>query len=220
MPERRYSRDEADAILGRAIERERGEQDLTYEEIVAVAGEVGVSRESLERAAREIERERQHGADLARLRAQARRGFVSHLIPYVCVCAMFVLINLATTSFPWALFPILAWGIGIFLHLLAVISPNPERLERQLARERERRRRKALKQDITNSAKEFEVAVGQGVAALLKVVAEKVNEGAGSLQSRAGERMRVEESSQAARSSEVMSDPPTETDARERRRER
>ncbi|MGC4068751.1 MAG: 2TM domain-containing protein [Polyangiaceae bacterium] len=143
-----------------------------------------------------IEVERRHDGDLARLRAEARRGFVSHLIPYLCVNAMFVLINVATTKFPWALIPILGWGIGLLLHLLAVLSPNPEQLERRLAREQERRRRKALKRDLAHSAKEFETAVGQGVAALLKVAAEKVQEGTGSFQSRQGERVRVDEPEQ------------------------
>jgi hypothetical protein len=217
MPERRYSRDEVDAILGRAIEQERGGQDLSYDELAAVAAEVGVSRETLERAAQAIERERQHDADLARLRAQARRGFVSHLIPYLCVSAILVLINVATSHFPWALIPILAWGIGIFLHLLAVLSPNPERLERHLARERERRRRKALKRDLAHSAKEFETAVGQGVAALLKVAAAKVQEGTGSFQSRPGERVRVNEPETGAVDQSDWQ-TPGETSSRGRRR--
>ena len=195
MPERRYSRDEVDAILGRAIERERGGDELSHEQLLAIAQEVGVSADSIERAATEISVEVRQRDDLARLRKNAWRGFVAHLIPYVCVNGLLIVLNLLTTRFPWALFPILGWGIGILSHLLAVAMPNPDRLARQLERERERERRRQLKTRVDARARDFEVAVGEGAAALLHAAANRINRGAAAVQPKQPGRVRVDDPS-------------------------
>jgi hypothetical protein len=182
MSEHRYSREEVDAILGRAVERERSADDLSHDQLVAVAQEVGLSAASIERAITEISTERQDRDELALLRRNDWRGFLHHLIPYLCVCSLLVMINVLTTSFPWALFPILGWGIGILSHLLAVAMPNREHLERRLQRRRvrdqERDRRLRAKRRIDASAKEFEAAVTHGAAALLQAAANRINQGA------------------------------------------
>lgn len=192
MTDRRYSREEVDAILGRAIERDRSVDGLSHEELLAVGSEVGVSAESLQRAATEIVREKQEQVDLAQMRNDALRGFFAHLIPYVCVNAILVVINYATTHFPWALIPILGWGIGLLSHLVAVLFPSRERLERRIVREKEKQRRRELKREVKASAKQFEQAVGQGVAALLKIAAEKVAESADSVGRKPETRVRID----------------------------
>lgn len=50
-----------------------------------------------------------------------RRGFLFHLVPYLAVNGMLVYLNIFSTSFPWAMFPILGWGIGLVSHYLAVV---------------------------------------------------------------------------------------------------
>ena len=57
------------------------------------------------------------GADWEEYRAQLfakaqaeRRGFFGHLIPFIGVNAGLMFINLQTTSFPWAVFPLGGWG--------------------------------------------------------------------------------------------------------------
>lgn len=192
MPEQRYSREDVDSILGRALERERSADDLDRDQLIAVAREIGVSAESIDRAIEEVVVERQKREELALLRRQAWRGFVGHLIPYLCVNALLVVLNVLTTRFPWALFPMLGWGIGLMSHLLAVAMPNPERLARRLRRERERQTRRQLKRHVKTSAKELEVAVGQGVAALLQAAANRVQQGAESLNRQDSPKVRVE----------------------------
>src|SRR5512145_1955607 len=110
MTERRYSREEVDAILGRAVERERSQDDLSRDQLLAIAQEIGVAPESIDRAIGEISAEKQEREELAHWRGQAWRGFVGHLIPYLCVNGLLVLLNVATMRFPWALFPLLGWG--------------------------------------------------------------------------------------------------------------
>jgi len=68
MTEHRYTRDEIDSILGRAIEREHGSGDLSHADLVAAAREVGISADALESAATEVLAERHHKGELARLR--------------------------------------------------------------------------------------------------------------------------------------------------------
>lgn len=213
MTERRYSRDEVDAILGRAVERERTADDLSQEQLVAVAAEVGVSASSIERAINEIASERRDSDALAQLRRDAWRGFFAHLIPYLCVNGLLVLLNLLTTQFPWAIFPILGWGIGIFSHLLAVAMPNRERLERRLERKRERERERArrleAKRRVDASAKQLEVAFTDGAAALLQAAAQRISQGAESMQQKDRNRIRVEERSSDADQRDPTVEPST-----------
>jgi hypothetical protein len=193
MAERRYTREDVDAILGRALERDRSVEGLSLDELSQVAAEVGISPASLENAIAEVTAEQQKKTELAELRREMRRGFWSHLIPYICVNGLLVVINLATTRFPWALIPILGWGIGLFFHLLAIVSPSREQIERRLARERDRQKRRQLKRQLKNQAKEFEAVVGQGVAALLKAATEKVAQGTEQVSRRPTGRIRVDD---------------------------
>lgn len=191
MPER-FSRDQVDAILGRAIERDRSTGDLSHEQLMDIAKEIGVSSDSIERAIQEITVEQKDQQDLVRLRREAWRGLLFHLVPYVCVNSLLATINYFTTSFPWALFPIMGWGIGLLSHLLAVVFPNPERLNRLLQRERERERRRELKRQMKYGAKQLESAVGEGVVALLHAAADRIQAGAGASQGAVRPRVRVD----------------------------
>jgi hypothetical protein len=211
MTERRYSREEVDAILGRAVERERTADELSREQLVAIAQEIGVSPTSIDRAITEITSERGDRDELLQMRRNDWRGFVAHLIPYLGVNALLVLVNVLTTRFPWALFPILGWGIGLLSHLFAVAMPNREELERRLQHRRERglerERRRAAKRQVDASAKELEVAFTQGAAALLQAAAKRINQSAGVNQPQ--ERVRVDEREPDAESREEPFEPST-----------
>lgn len=55
-------------------------------------------------------------------RVQARMEFYSHLITYLAVNALLVGIYLFTMAggYPWFIWPLLGWGIGLVSHLFAV----------------------------------------------------------------------------------------------------
>jgi Na+(H+)/acetate symporter ActP len=58
---------------------------------------------------------------LARKRVEEKKGFLVHLIVYAVVNAILVLIWLGTgAGFPWFVFPLGGWGIGILFHFLGV----------------------------------------------------------------------------------------------------
>jgi hypothetical protein len=71
----------------------------------------------------------------ARRVAEARFGFRWHLPIYIIVNVGLVMIWLFSTgpaSFPWPLFPIFFWGIGVFSHYMAAYhSSNAGWIERE-----------------------------------------------------------------------------------------
>ena len=178
MTERRYSRDEVDAILGRAIERVHSAGDLTHEDLVAAAREVGIPTDAIETAASEVLAERHERDELTALRKQQWRGFFRHLVPYCFVNGMLITLNMLTTHFPWALFPLFGWGIGLVSHFMAVVAPNRERLERRLEWQRDRERRRQIKQQLRSNTRQLERDVGQGISALLEAAAQRIAGGA------------------------------------------
>lgn len=62
----------------------------------------------------------------ARRRVAKRRKFYSHLIMWLIMSVFFILINLATADYFWAIFPILCWGIGVAFHGIGVFSSEWE----------------------------------------------------------------------------------------------
>jgi len=138
MADRVYTKEEVDAILSRALERQHRGDATTHDELLAAAREVGLSREAIESAAGEVLSRRREDDEVKALRMRGWRGFLAHLVPYVLVSALLVFLNVETTSFPWAVIPILAWGVGLASHLLAVALPDEAKLRRRVQREHER----------------------------------------------------------------------------------
>ncbi len=58
----------------------------------------------------------------ARKRVEEKKGFFVHLTVYVVVNCVLILIwaFAADGGFPWFLFPLCGWGIGIIFHFLGV----------------------------------------------------------------------------------------------------
>jgi hypothetical protein len=68
-------------------------------------------------------------------------GFYIHLAIYVVVNTGLIAVNLSVGSgVPWALGPLLGWGIGIFFHGLAVFLHAPGSSWKQRMIEKEMRR--------------------------------------------------------------------------------
>lgn len=53
------------------------------------------------------------------------RGFYVHAFIYFVIMGVLVMVNLATTRFPWAVFPALGWGLGLLSHGLKVYGKFP-----------------------------------------------------------------------------------------------
>ena len=78
----------------------------------------------------------------AKKRVEEKKGFRIHVIVYLCVNTMLALIWWFTgAGFPWFVFPLGGWGIGLLFHGLGVyvFSRRPDR--RAIEREAEKIKR-------------------------------------------------------------------------------
>lgn len=61
----------------------------------------------------------------AKLKVKEIKGFYTHFAIYLLFVPFFLFLNLISGGFPWAIFPILGWGIGVFGHAAEVFGWNP-----------------------------------------------------------------------------------------------
>jgi len=53
------------------------------------------------------------------------KGFYVHFSIYLIMVPVFIYLNVSSTSFPWAIFPIAGWGLGVLGHAMEVFNFNP-----------------------------------------------------------------------------------------------
>lgn len=80
----------------------------------------------------------------AKSRVKKKRRFFSHVTTWVVMSVFFILLNLSTTDYFWAIFPILGWGIGVAFHGIQVFSSEWEDEEIEREYERLKRKRRAM----------------------------------------------------------------------------
>lgn len=139
MAERRYSREEVDAILGRALREQHDEGGMTHEELVSAAKEIGVTPEQIDRAAKHVGTEKELDQRVAKYMRSRWRAFGTHVASYLIVMVFLAIANWMTTSYPWIVWPAAGWGVGLAFHLVGLLSGDPEKIERKI-RKRERKR--------------------------------------------------------------------------------
>ena len=80
----------------------------------------------------------------ARKRVEEKKGFFTHLAVYIVVNIVLIIIWATTgAGFPWFVFPLAGWGIGVLFHFLGVFvfSRQTEWDRRQIEKEAERLRK-------------------------------------------------------------------------------
>ena len=80
----------------------------------------------------------------ARKKVEEKKGFYTHFIVYNLVSIILVIIWVVTgAGFPWFVFPLGGWGIGILFHFLGafVFSRQASWERREIEKEAERLRR-------------------------------------------------------------------------------
>jgi hypothetical protein len=177
--ERRYSDEEVRAILDMALKRDNKE-GVGHDELLAAAAEVGISREAIDAAARELDAGRGERQAREAILARRRKGLSAHLWPFVAVNVFLLAINMLTTpGYPWFFFPLLAWGLGLFFHARAALSKevSPRAIAREFERgekQRKRDERRARKERLHKTAQELGAAVEDGVEELLTKLTREV----------------------------------------------
>jgi hypothetical protein len=199
-PRRTYNQEEVNEILKRALRQQSlQKQTLTHDELVEMADEVGIDRESIEAATADLAQTRaeelvqsNEARELAEERARRFSRFVSSLFTYLVIGVLLYFIAMKTGGGSWFYWPIMGFTIALAFQLRGIFFPQ-EGLERRMRRqqkEAQRRERRAARdawrnrmrasfsappvQVVNAGAKEFEAAVQAGVAALLTVAARKI----------------------------------------------
>lgn len=145
MNKREYSDDEAREILKRAVEyQERDDYKFSREQLMDLGREMGLSQDAIVKAERDLTsgvetpvrstksprpslsqglaNTQGISAEEAAFRRERMMSFYMHFAIYATVIALVFTINLMTNglSFPWFLFVLFGWGIGIVAHFMAV----------------------------------------------------------------------------------------------------
>ncbi|MDC8003550.1 2TM domain-containing protein [Aureisphaera galaxeae] len=63
--------------------------------------------------------------DRAKKKVEELKGFYIHFGIYCIMVPVFIYLNVISTGFPWALFPIIGWGAGVGGHAMEVFGYNP-----------------------------------------------------------------------------------------------
>ena len=190
MPPRTYSREEAQAILARAVEKqhELGDQ-LTHDDLLAVGRELGVSSEAIEAAAATSGDELVVEREVRDRVAARRRGFVAHFVPFLVINVLLATINLMTGGPMWFVWAALGWGVGLAMHALTALAPDRAKIERKvrrriererelerkrLEREREQERRRARSGHVQDGARRVADAMQERAAEVLHAMADAI----------------------------------------------
>ena len=115
-----YSSQDVQKILTLAMATQQ-EELFSEKQLLEMGVELGISPELLKTAEQEwliqakVQQEQQARREIK------LQGFKAHLISFIAVNTLLVVLNLATTPRDfWAIYPISGWGLGLFMHNVAI----------------------------------------------------------------------------------------------------
>jgi len=118
----KYTDEQVRAILDRAL-RGKPDRGMSHDELVEIASEVGVSRESIETAARELHLEGEREQSRRQVLRRRRGQLASHAFTFAVVNAFLFAVNYLTTPGQWwVLFPVFIWGLALIFHARFALS--------------------------------------------------------------------------------------------------
>lgn len=125
-----YRVEEVESILRRALRRRRDSGEITYEELVETARELGISHSELERAIQEESRVGALEAAGEEWKIRRKRKFYGHLRSYLIVNAFLFFVDILTSGGSWFYFVLLGWGMGLAFDAASAFNPDPREVER------------------------------------------------------------------------------------------
>ncbi len=142
----RYSPEEVQAILERALARRQGEPGgITHDDLMATARELGIDDRDLQEAIQEHEETWALEDARQRWKEQRKRKFFEHLRTYLIVNAALAILDLLFTGGSWFFWPLFGWGIGLAMDASEAFRPKEKDVERgarRLLRKEQKERRK------------------------------------------------------------------------------
>ncbi|MDB5034162.1 MAG: hypothetical protein JWQ98_1403 [Chlorobi bacterium] len=145
---RKYSPDEVNAILRRALDRQgSGSATITHEDLLETARELGLEPAQVEAAMAEQEELGATENAKEAWKAQRKRKFFEHLRTYIIINSILILLDLFTGGHTWFIWPLFGWGIGLAFDASETFFPKDRDIERGARRMIERERRQQ-RQDV------------------------------------------------------------------------
>jgi hypothetical protein len=149
----KYTDEEVRKILDIAL-RSEPDRGVSHDELVAIASEVGVAREAIDAAARQLQSERGSQQGRRQVLRRRRARLASHAFAFALVNAFLFAINYLTTPGQWwVVFPVFSWGLGLLFHARFALSREVS--ARALLKEQ---RRAAHEQCYEDMAEKLELA--------------------------------------------------------------
>ena len=141
-----YQAEDAQAILQLAIARQTEEGELTRNQLLEIAEELGISATTMADAEQEWRLQRVEKADLRAFDEFQKQRFQSHLIRFVIVNVVLFMFNyMSMGSLSWALYIFLLWSGALGLHAWYAYHPDTPRYRQEFEKWR---RRQQLKRSI------------------------------------------------------------------------
>lgn len=128
MP-RHYTSDEVNAILRRALDKQGPVGQVSHDELMETARELGIDPRQLEAAAAEQMTVGVYEQAREEWKVQRKKKFFEHLRSYVIVNAFLIILSLINGEW-WFVFPLLGWGIGLAFDVSDAFWPKEKQIER------------------------------------------------------------------------------------------
>lgn len=128
-PKMRFSSDDAQAIIKRAIERSSSAGSVAFTDLAETAKELGIDAGDLAAAIEEHEAMREVEEARNRWRRWRKKKFNQHLRSYIIVNAALMIFSILSGG-AWFLFPLVGWGIGLAFDFAATYYPSDRDIER------------------------------------------------------------------------------------------
>ncbi len=125
-----YNSEQMQQILQKAFTRQQ-QGEVSREQIIEIASELGVSSASLQAAEQEWLIQEIEVKKRQKFNAKKLGEFKSHLVYFMGVNGLLIVLNLLTSpTYFWAIFPLLGWGLGLFFSGMKAYKTNGESYER------------------------------------------------------------------------------------------
>lgn len=161
-----YNKEEADEILRRALEYQTVDE-LSHDELIEVATEIGLGQDDVERAARELREEQELEEQKGTILARRRRGFWGNFFTYSAVNGLLLMADLMQGPGWWVHWVAAGWGIFLVMAARPAFFPDRQKLERQAKRNLRRKRARSKIEAQQQTQSDLEVAIETGVSALV-----------------------------------------------------
>jgi hypothetical protein len=171
-PQRRYTQEQVEAILQRALQRQQTNNsgNISHDDLIETARELGIDPSQLEMAV--MEQTEVGAVEDAKKTwiAQQKRSFKEHLRSYLIINGILLLINIMTGDPFWAMWPILGWGIGIAFDAANTFWPSDKEIEkgarkvvqRQMRERQQQQRELQRQQKFTIETKGNKLVIQKG----------------------------------------------------------